>query len=211
MSDEIAKPGHNSGLTPEQERMFIRLFPALKDEESEIAEHRGKMAGIYSLADTVGIKKEDFKWAKDLEKKNISEVIAELKRRLAIASLMGHQVGRQFDFFDKDRTPLEDAAYLEGLGAGRLRKPNANPYGMETAAGQAWQNGHNEGSKEANIALAEAMDGEVIKGSDETSDDGGDEDLTEASENDENTSSSDDDDWDAAAPAAGDVSNTVEV
>lgn len=191
---EAAKVGHNSGLDPAQERAFIREFHAMKEAESEMAEQKGVLSGIYKRLENAGFTKDDVKWAKDLEKKNVSEVVATMKRRIAIATVMGHAIGRQMEMFDKDRTPIEDAAYLEGLGAGRLRKANANPYGMETVAGQSWQQGFNEGNSEANAALAEAMSENIIKAGD------GDGDAEDDPVIADDDVEQEDADWDAAAP-----------
>lgn len=203
---DTPKAGHNSGLDPAQERAFIREFTAIQEAESDMAESKGVLSGIYKRLENAGFTKEDVKWAKELQKKNVGEVVATMKRRLAIATIMGHAIGRQMEMFEKDRTPLEDAAYLEGLGAGRMRKTNANPYGMETVAGQSWQRGFNEGTAEANAALAEAMNENLIKAGDETSEDEEDIDSEEAETEEAEDSSDDgdgddsDDDWEAAAP-----------
>lgn len=198
---DTPKAGHNSGLDPAQERAFIREFTAIQEAETEMAESKGVLSGIYKRLENAGFSKDDVKWAKELQKKNVAEVLATMKRRIAIATIMGHAVGRQMEMFDKDRTPLEDAAYLEGLGAGRLRKANSNPYGMETAAGQNWQKGFNEGHAEMNAALAEAMSDNLIKAGDEESEDQEDVDTEEAeTEEAEGAEEDDDDDWDAAAP-----------
>lgn len=205
---EAAKAGHNSGLDPAQERVFIREFGAIKEAEAEMAEQKGVLSGVYKRLENAGFTKDDVKWAKDLEKKNVSEVVATMRRRIAIATIMGHAVGRQMDIFEKDRTPLEDAAYLEGLGAGRMRKANANPYGMETAAGQNWQKGFNEGTAEANQALAEALNDNIIKAGHESSEDGEGGDAAEAEVEEAEGAEEDgdgndnDDDWEAAAPDA---------
>ena len=196
---EAAKAGHNSGLDPAQERAFIREFGAIKEAEAEMAEQKGVLSGVYKRLENAGFTKDDVKWAKDLEKKNVSEVVATMRRRIAIATIMGHAVGRQMDIFEKDRTPLEDAAYLEGLGAGRMRKANANPYGMETAAGQNWQKGFNEGTAEANQALAEALNDNIIKAGHESSEDGEGGDAPE-SEAEEAEGAEEGDDWEASAP-----------
>lgn len=164
---DTAKAGHNSGLDPAQERAFIREFTAIHDAETEMAEQKGVLSGIYKRLENAGFTKDDVKWAKELQKKNVSEVVATMKRRIAIATIMGHAIGRQMEMFDKDRTPIEDAAYLEGLGAGRMRKANANPYGMETVAGQSWQKGFGEGNAESNLALSEALNDNLIKAGDE--------------------------------------------
>ena len=196
---ETAKAGHNSGLDPAQERAFIREFTAIHDAETEMAEQKGVLSGIYKRLENAGFTKDDVKWAKELQKKNVSEVVATMKRRIAIATVMGHAIGRQMEMFDKDRTPIEDAAYLEGLGAGRMRKANANPYGMETVAGQSWQRGMNEGTAEANAALAEAMNDNIIKAGDDT---GGAEEPVIGDDADTDGEPSDADEWDAAAPKA---------
>lgn len=188
---KTATQGHNSGLDPAQERAFIREFASIKDAESEIAESRGTLSGIYKRLETAGFEKDDIKFAKSLEKQNVSEVIAKLKRWLGIAFIMGHPVSRQMEMFEKDRTPLEDAAYFEGLGSGRLRRPNANPYDMSSAPGQAWLRGFHEGTAEANKALAEAM-GETISP-------GTDDDFMKAEGQGETT---DDEAWERAAPEA---------
>lgn len=199
-----AKAGHNTGLDPQQERAFIREFSAIQEAESDMAEQKGVLSGIYKRLENAGFTKDDVKWAKELQKKNVAEVVATMRRRIAIATIMGHAIGRQMEMFDKDRTPLEDAAYLEGLGAGRLRKQNANPYDMGSLAGQNWQKGFNEGNAEANAALAEVMSEGIIKaGVDETSEDDEDADLegSEEDEAEEAEGSPEDDDWDNAAPA----------
>lgn len=201
-----AKPGHNSGLDPAAERAFVREFASIKEVESEMAEDKGKLSGCYKRLENFGFTKDDIKWAKDLEKKNASEVVATMQRRLSIATMMGHGVARQFSMFDKDRTPLEDAAYLEGLAAGKLRRANANPYGMETAAGQNWQKGFNEGHAFSNEAMAEALNDNVIKGSDVDDDDASrTADAGEGDPDDDGESAGDgsgdgDDDWDRADP-----------
>lgn len=207
-AEAAAKPGHNSGLDPAAERAFVREFTSIKEVETEMAEDKGKLSGCYKRLENFGFTKDDVKWAKELEKKNAGEVIATMRRRLAIASLMGHQVGRQFDMFDKDRTPIEDAAYLEGLAAGKLRKGNANPYGMETAAGQNWQTGFNEGHAFANEAMSEALNDNVIKGPDVDDDDRSraGEGVGDADDDDDDVdvagerTGAEDDDWDRADP-----------
>lgn len=195
-AEPAAKLGHNSGLDPAAERAFVREYASIKEVETEMAEDKGKLSGCYKRLENFGFTKDDIKWAKDLEKKNASEVVATMQRRLAIATMMGHGVARQFSMFDKDRTPIEDAAYMEGLAAGKLRRANSNPYGMETAAGQNWQKGYNEGNAFANEALAEALNDNIIKGADLDDDDAG----GAGAEEDGAAGSSEDEDWDEADP-----------
>jgi hypothetical protein len=198
---DTPKAGHNSGLDPAQERAFIREYSAIKEAESEMAEQKGILSGIYKRLENAGFDKDDIAFAKSLEKKNVAEVQSKLLRRFAIATIMGHPISWQLNLFTNERTPLEDAAYMAGLGVGRLRKPMANPYGMETVAGQAFQRGVNEGTAEANAALAEAMNENLIKAGDEDSEDQEDVDTEEAETEEAKGSEADsDDDWEAAAP-----------
>jgi len=196
-ANAAAKPGHNSGLDPAAERAFVREFTSIKEVEADMAGSKGKLAGIYKRLENFGFTKDDIKWAKDLEKKNASEVVATMHRRLAIATMMGHGVSRQFSMFEKDRTPLEDAAYLEGLAAGKLRRANTNPYGMETAAGQNWQAGFNEGHAFSNEAMAEVLNDNIIKGADVDDDDA---DHSDEGDGGDGSGGADDDDWDRNDP-----------
>lgn len=196
--------GHNgTGLDDNQEKVFIREFSALKAAESSMAGTKGEMNGSYKRLEQAGFTKDHIKWAQTLEKSNVSEIIRDLRMKIAIAKLMGHAAGRQLDLID-DRTPLEDQAYLEGLAAGKLGRDATNPYGMETVAGQAWQRGMNEGNVLRNAALNEALNGgqespEIIRGPGETGD-GGDDDASSEDE------TSEGDGEVAVRPGADDVS-----
>lgn len=162
--------GHNAtGLDETQEKVFIRELQNVKDSDTQMASIKGVIGGIYKRLEQAGFSKDHIKWAQMLEKQNVSEVIRDLRMKISIAKLLGHAAGRQLDLID-DRTPLEDQAYLEGLAAGKLGRDAANPYGMETIAGQRWTVGMNEGNVLRNAALNEAVNGnsagsEIIKGS----------------------------------------------
>jgi len=172
---KAAKPaagtGHNSGFDPAQEKAFIREFQNVKDEEAAMAGSKGTLAQIYKRLENAGFSKEHIAFAKTLEKKNVSEVMADMEMRIKICRVMGHAAGRQLDFLDKDRTPIEDQAYTDGYSAGKFGRPATNPYGMETMAGQRWQQGFNDGNVFRNEALAEAISGDnLIKGGGESED-----------------------------------------
>lgn len=179
-----AKMGHNgTGLDETQEKVFIRELKNINESNSEMASLKGVQGGIYKRLEQAGFTKDHIKWAQTLEKQNVSEVLRDLRMKIAIAKLLGHAAGRQMDLID-DRTPLEDQAYLEGLSAGKLGRDPANPYGMETTAGQRWIQGMNEGAVIRNAALNEAVNGgqrqaEVIRGPGADNDDGADDDADE--------------------------------
>jgi hypothetical protein len=161
-----AEAGHNdkfgSGLDPKREAVFIREFQNIQDAETDMAEKKGAMSGIYKRLESAGFSKDHITFAKTLTKKNVAEVIADFTMKIAICRIMGHAAGRQLDMLDKDRTPIEDMAYGDGLAAGKLGKAPANPYGMETMAGQRWQQGMSDGNAFRNQALNEAINGPSI-------------------------------------------------
>lgn len=165
-------PGHNSGLDPAQERAFIREFQNIKDAESEMASSKGELAQIYKRLENAGFSKDHVAFAKSLEKKNVSEVLADFEMKIKICRIVGHAVGRQLDFLDKDRTPIEDKAYADGVAAGKFGRSATNPYGMETMSGQRWQQGFGDGNKFRNEALNEAVNGNdnLIKGAGDADD-----------------------------------------
>ena len=96
-----------------------------------------------------------------LDEKDSGEVIAEMELKIKVAKILGHGLGRQLDLFP-DRTPVEDRAYEAGLAAGKLRKPNANPYDPASPAGQAWQRGMNEGTEFINKDLEKVISSKPV-------------------------------------------------
>ena len=179
-------------------------YPRLVEKEASMAGTKGEIAGIYKLLEQAGFTKDDIRWWRKTSKTNVAEAMETMQRRLGLCNLMGHALGRRIDLFDKDRTPVEDAAYAEGRAVGLVGGPNANPYGMESIAGQNWQRGLNDGNSERNKIIAESLNDNIIKGSEP--DEGGDADDyddadQDAGDDDDEAAVSDDDDWDAADPA----------
>lgn len=166
----VEMTGHNARDERKEweDQQFLKNLRAIGDLESEMAGTKGDIGAAYKRAEQCGgWTKSDFKWAQELEKKDSVKVIATMERRLRIAKLLGHGVARQFSMFDADRAPLEERAYQEGFAAGSLRKDMANPYGLESPAGQEYQRGFNEGTAFINKDLASKFgdgDGELIKG-----------------------------------------------
>lgn len=140
-----------------EQGVFMDVFRNVRDGKSEIGDIMSGLKDEYGRLKNIGFTKADIKWAQELDEKDSGEIIATMKRRLRIAEWMGHSISRQMEMFDEDRTPLEERAAAEGLAAGKLRKDNANPYDMGSAAGQAWQKGFNDGTAFANQALADAI------------------------------------------------------
>ncbi len=157
----MSKAGHNVQTEREQweEQQFHNGLRQIKDLDSEMAGTKGEIGGVYKRLKDIGFSKADMKWAMELDDKDASEVISTMERRLLIAKMMGHRVARQFDMFDKDRTPAEDAAYEEGLASGKGRKSNSNPYDPGSIQGQRWQAGFNEGTAFINKDLDSAVNG----------------------------------------------------
>jgi hypothetical protein len=154
--------GHNVQTEREQwqEQQFLNGLVQIKELKSDIAGQTGEIGQVYKrVKDSAGFTKADFKWAMELEDKDAAEIVATMERRLRIARMLGHRVARQFDMFDTDRTPAEDAAYEAGLAAGKLRKPNNNPYDHSSPQGQRWQAGFNDGTEFINKELDAAVNG----------------------------------------------------
>lgn len=159
-----------------EEQQFLNGFRQIKEAKSEIAGTMGDMSSIYDRLKNIGFTKADIKWAIELDDKDAAEVIATMARRLRIARMFGHGVARQIEMFDADRTPSDERAYGEGLRAGKLRRENANSYGADSAQGQAWQRGFNDGTEFINKELADQFETpdpgkpEIIKSDDDQSD-----------------------------------------
>lgn len=137
-----------------EEQTFLNGLRHIKEIRSNIATEMGDAKDVYDrIKRAGGFTKGDIKWAIELEEKDAAEVIATMERRVRIAKMLGHGIARQIEMFSEDRTPIEDRAYDEGLAAGKMRKDGANPYGIDSAAGQAWQRGMNDGTAFANRDL----------------------------------------------------------
>lgn len=158
------EPKRNRILSETVEKTFIRELKNLQETEADMAAAKGKLSQIYKRLDNVGLTKDQMKFVRKLDKMNVAEVKEDLRTKLALAQLVGHEIGRQADMFDnKDRTPLEDQAYDAGFGVGLLGKSNVNPWGMNKIEGQNWSRGFNEGNAQRNIALNEEINGDIIK------------------------------------------------
>lgn len=150
---------HNEKTQQElyEDQQFLKGFHELKGHRSEMAGKKGDMGAVYKRLKDLGWSKKDIEFALTLEEKDVGQVIADFERKIRIAKLFGHQLGRQIDIFDRDRTPQADRAYEEGLAAGRLRKSGTNPYTPGSAEFQRWQEGMNEGNAFINKDLAAEM------------------------------------------------------
>lgn len=165
---------HNSEREQWEEQQFLNGLRQIKDLESDMAGTKGEIGGTYKRLEAVGFDKSDIAWAKELEKKDAPKVIATMQRRIRIAKMLGHSVGRQFEMFEKDRAPATERAYDEGLAAGKMRKDAVNPYGADSKQGQEWQRGFNDGTAFINKDLASKFgngDGQIISGDSDVFDD----------------------------------------
>ncbi|MEN5275812.1 hypothetical protein ABE527_02570 [Brucella sp. TWI432] len=150
---------HNQKTEQElyEEQQFLKGFTELKDHGSKMAGTKGDMNAVYKRLKDIGWTKKDVEFAKTLEDKDVGQVIADFERKIRIAKMFGHQLGRQLDMLDADRTPQEDRAYEEGFAVGRQRKSTGNPYQPGSGEGQRWQQGVNDGTELANKDLSGAM------------------------------------------------------
>lgn len=151
--------GHNQEKDPEQmreDKAFLDAYSQIKSAESQMAGLKGESSAIYKRIQNIGgWTKADIKFAQSLEDKDVGQVIADFERKIRIAKLFGHRLGRQLSLLDEDRSPQADRAYEEGWAAGSLRKQATNPYDAE--AGQRWQSGFNDGTAFINQKLDEEL------------------------------------------------------
>lgn len=153
---------HNEKTEQElyEDQQFLKGFHELKAHRSEMAGTKGDMNAVYKrMKDMGGWTKKDFEFAQSIEDRDIGQVIAEEERRLRIARMFGHPLGRQMDLLDQDRTPQADIAYEQGLAAGKLRKSATNPYHAGSVEFNRWQEGLAEGNAFINKDLSAAVNG----------------------------------------------------
>lgn len=152
---------HNTKTDQElyEEQKFLEGYAELKGLKSEMAGTKGDMGAIYKRLKDLGWTKKDIEFAVTLEDKDVGQVIADFERKIRIARMFGHRLGRQLDILDQDRTPQEDRAYEEGYANGRRRGSAANPYQPGSTEFQKWQQGMNAGTELANKDLSAAVQG----------------------------------------------------
>lgn len=154
---------HNSKTDQElkEEQRFLQGYTEIKGLKSDMASTKADMGTVYKrLNDMGGWTKKDIEFAESLEDKDVGKVIADFERKIRIAKLFGHQLGRQLELMDKDRTPQHERAYEEGLAAGKLRKSGVNPYHAGSKEYDAYQRGMNDGTEFINKNLDEVVNGE---------------------------------------------------
>ena len=146
----------STGNSQEQyeEQQFVKSYSELKLLESKGAGIKADMGVIYSRLKDMGWSKQDFVFARSLQDKDVGEVIADLEKKIRIARVMGHPLGRQLSLLDSDPASEDEKAYEEGYLCGKLRKENRNPYDIGSDKGQGWQRGFNEGNSFVNQDLS---------------------------------------------------------
>ncbi|MCO5730134.1 hypothetical protein [Rhizobium sp. SSA_523] len=152
---------HNQKTEQElrEEQKFLQGFTDIKSLRSEMASTKADMGAIFKRLKDIGWTKVDIDFAFSLEDKDVGQVIADFERKIRIAKMFGHQLGRQLELLDKDRTPQQDRAYEDGLAAGKLRRANNNPYHAGSKEADAWQRGFNEGHEFINRDMDGAVNG----------------------------------------------------
>lgn len=152
---------HNEKTQQElyEDQQLLKGYVDLKSMRSDMAGLKGDMGAIFKRLKDLGWSKKDIEFAQSLEDKDVGQVISDFERKIRIARLFGHQLGRQLDLLEKDRTPQVDRAYEEGKAAGSLRKQAINPYQPGSQEMDSWQRGFNDGNEFVNKDLAKAMNG----------------------------------------------------
>lgn len=162
---------HNEKTPQEdyEDQQFIKSYSALNGLRSEMAGTKADMGAIYKRLKDLGWSKKDVEFAQSLEDKDVGQVIADFERKIRIARLLGHSLGRQMSLLDEDRTPQEDRAYEEGKAIGMLRKQSSNPYQPGSREFNRWAKGNKDGTAFVNADLAAAI-GAIADGDEEDED-----------------------------------------
>jgi hypothetical protein len=150
---------HNEKTAQElyEDQQFLKGYTDIKSHESAMAGTKGDLGAVHKRLKDLGWSKKDVEFAKSLEEKDVGQVIADFERKIRIAKLFGHRVGRQIDLLKSDSATEADRAYDEGRLAGMMRKPNVNPYAMGSEKYDAWQRGNNDGHAFINEDLQSAL------------------------------------------------------
>ncbi|MDQ0422356.1 hypothetical protein J2045_003404 [Peteryoungia aggregata LMG 23059] len=150
---------HNEKTQQEnyEDQQFLKGYADIKKAQSEMAGTKGGMNAIYKRLKDLGWSKKDIEFAMSLEEKDVGQVIADFERKIRIAKLFGHRIGRQMSLINGDGATEADRAYEEGRLAGMLRKANLNPYAAGSEGYDAWQRGNNDGYAFINQDLKAAI------------------------------------------------------
>lgn len=154
--------GDNSKTEQElyEEQQFLKGYTEIKSLTSEMAGTKADIGAVHKRLKDLGWSKKDIEFAASLEDKDVGQVISDFERKIRIARMFGHALGRQLELLD-DKAPQEDKAYDQGLAAGKLRKTDAlNPYVTGTPEWNRWATGHAEGSEFINRELAAILSDE---------------------------------------------------
>lgn len=150
---------HNEKTAQElfEDQQFLKGYASIKQSQSEMAGTKGGMNATYKRLKDLGWTKKDIEFAQSLEEKDVGQVIADFEKKIRIAKLFGHRIGRQMNLLNGDGATETDRAYEEGRLAGMLRKANLNPYAAGSEGYDAWQRGNNDGHAFINQDLKAAI------------------------------------------------------
>ncbi|MDR6954180.1 hypothetical protein J2X65_003548 [Ancylobacter sp. 3268] len=157
--ERIVTSEHNEKTQQEiwEDQKFLDTFGEIKRLESDMASTKGDIGAALKRLKDMGWTKKDLEFAKTLEDKDVGQVVADFERKIRIAKLFGHRIGRQMSLLDEDPASQDERAYQAGFAAGRLRKQIANPYQPSTREFERWEDGIRDGNKLVNKELAGAM------------------------------------------------------
>lgn len=138
------------------------LFSGAKEDHKAIKAH----------VEAKGVNLKAYAWAdKIIKAGDVGAAVQLIEATLKILKIRGRPVpSSQLDLLtgEDDRTPIDERAREEGRYAGIMGYgPDANPYGVDSAAGQSWQDAYNGGCDERKMILSmePGPDSELIKGS----------------------------------------------
>ncbi len=184
-----------TNMTDEEKTKALHFhhFNTIMAKNAIVKAAQVELKRVRKLAKADGCVLSDIDWmARCSELEDPSIVPAQLLRQIQIASWFALPVNYQPGLFE-DREPLVDRAFREGeRDALASKNADANPYGLDSAAGQSFVEGWTRGRDQMAAAMAKEMESNIIKRQEQA--------IPETTDDPETKPETTDAEWTAAAP-----------
>lgn len=157
----MASSGHNSKLTPDEEKALkFAHYHAIQAAQEAVNAANAERSRVRKLAKADGIILSDIDFMMRCAEVDDATIVAEqLQREMEIASWFALPVQYQPDMFgDNQREPAVDRAAREGSAAGFAGKDARSPYGPGSQQDQAWMASWHHSQKVMRDGLQSAME-----------------------------------------------------
>lgn len=153
-------PGHNSGIDPEQQKLFLNHKTLYERASDKFKKAQGEIRKLGQSIKADGFSLRQIKLAIELDDPEGEAVLRmAIANDLLVARWMSCDVGQQMDMFmEPSRVPSSDRAYSEGQRASmenRAAMPKYDPSTEQHARYMAGFHDHQEGLVKAGIGKLE--------------------------------------------------------